>query len=67
MKRAVNIGGGIVGVLAGMAFVMPAVAQYHNEGVMRNGEPWLFLIGCLMTLAGCGAAFRGFTATRGAK
>lgn len=64
MKRAVIIGGGIVGVLVGMAFVMPAVAQYQHEGVMRNDEPWLFLIGSLMTLTGCGAAFRGFRKSR---
>ena len=56
MKRSVMIGVGIVGVLVGMALVMPAVAQYRHEGVMRNGEPWLFLIGSLLTLAGCGAA-----------
>lgn len=60
MKRVLIIIAGIVGVLVGMAFVMPAVAQYHQEGVMRNGEPWLFLIGSLMTLAGCGTAVRGF-------
>lgn len=59
MKRSLVVAGGIVGVLVGMAFVMPAVAQYNHEGVMRNGEPWLFLIGSLMTLAGCGAAVRG--------
>jgi len=56
MKRSVMIGVGIVGVLVGMALVMPAVAQYRHEGAMRNDEPWLFLIGSLLTLAGCGAA-----------
>ncbi len=60
MKRVLIIGGGIVGVLVGMALVMPAVAQYQQIGVMRNGEPWLFLVGSLITLAGCGAAWRGF-------
>lgn len=64
MKRALIIGGGIIGVLVGMAFVMPAVAQYQHEGVMRNDEPWLFLIGSLLTLAGCGAAFRGLKKSR---
>jgi hypothetical protein len=56
MKRIVWIGAGILGVLVGMALVMPAVAQYRHEGAMRNGEPWLFLIGSLMTLAGGAAA-----------
>src|SRR4051794_9324229 len=48
MKRGLMIGAGIVGILVGMAFVMPAVAQYRHEGVMRNGEPWLFLVGSLL-------------------
>ena len=56
MKRGLIIAAGIVGVLVGMAFVMPAVAQYRHEGAMRNGEPWLFLLGSLLTLAGCAAA-----------
>jgi hypothetical protein len=47
-----------------MAFVMPAVAQYQHEGAMKNGEPWLFLIGSLLTLAGCGAAVRGMKKSR---
>jgi hypothetical protein len=59
MKRGLIITLGIIGVLVGMAFVMPAVAQYRHEGAMRNGEPWLFLIGSLLTLAGVGAAIRG--------
>jgi hypothetical protein len=67
MKRALIITAGIIGVLVGMAFVMPAVAQYHHEGAMKNEEPWLFLLGCLLTLGGCGAALRGFTASRAAK
>jgi hypothetical protein len=60
MKRGLIIGAGIFGVLIGMALVMPAVAQYRQIGVMRNNEPWLFLIGSLLTLAGCGAAIRGW-------
>jgi hypothetical protein len=64
MKRVLVIGAGVLGVMVGMALVMPAVAQYRHEGVMRNGEPWLFLIGALLTLAGCGAAFRGMRKSR---
>lgn len=60
MKRNLMFLAGFIGVMVGMALVMPAVAQYRHEGVMRNDEPWLFLIGSLLTLAGCGAAFRGF-------
>ena len=58
MKRGLMIGAGIVGVLVGMALVMPAVAQYRQIGAMQNGEPWLFLIGSLMTIGGGIAAVR---------
>ena len=58
MKRGLIISAGVAGVLVGMALVMPAVAQYRHEGVMRNAEPWLFLIGSLLTLAGLLAAIR---------
>ena len=58
MKRILMIGAGIIGVLVGMAFVMPAVAQYRQTGAMQNSEPWLFLVGCLMTLAGIATAVR---------
>lgn len=64
MKRGMMIGAGIVGVMVGMALVMPAVAQYRQIGVMRNGEPWLFLIGSLMTLAGCYAGAKGLIKKR---
>jgi hypothetical protein len=63
MKRGLIIAG-IVGVLVGMAFVMPAVAQYLHEGAMSHGEPWLFLLGGLLTVAGCGAAIRGMIKSR---
>ena len=64
MKRGLLIGAGIIGVMVGMAFVMPAVAQYRQSGAMSNGEPWLFLLGSLMTLAGIGAGFRGVIKSR---
>ena len=64
MKRGIWIGAAIVGVMVGMAFVMPAVAQYRQLGAMRDNEPWLFLIGCLLTLAGCAAGIRSFKTAR---
>lgn len=60
MKRGMMIGAGIVGVMVGMALVMPAVAQYRQIGAMRNDEPWLFLLGSLMTIAGLVAGARSF-------
>ena len=64
MKRGLIISVGIAGVLVGMALVMPAVAQYRHEGAMKNDEPWLFLIGSLLTLAGCVAAVRSLKRAR---
>jgi hypothetical protein len=46
--------------MLGMALVMPAVAQYRQIGAMRNDEPWLFLLGSLMTIAGLVAGARSF-------
>ena len=59
MKHIFIIGAGIVAVLVGMALVMPAVAQYRQTGAMSHDEPWLFLIGSLLTLGGAGAAWAG--------
>jgi len=64
MKRGLIISAGILGVMVGMALVMPAVAQYRQIGAMRHEEPWLFLVGSLLTLAGCGAAIRGLKKSR---
>jgi len=59
MKKNLIIGVGIWGVLVGMALVLPAVAQYRQTGAMSHDEPWLFLIGVLLTLGGAGAAWTG--------
>ena len=59
MKRIPALAAGVTGVLVGLAFVMPAVAQYRHEGAMKNDEPWLFLFGSLLMLAGGWAAIRG--------
>jgi len=64
MKRGVLIGAAIVGVMVGMALVMPAVAQYRQIGAMHGGEPFLFLIGSLLTLGGCIAGIRAFKKAR---
>ncbi|HEX4265163.1 MAG TPA: hypothetical protein VH597_12555 [Verrucomicrobiae bacterium] len=64
MKRGLIIGAGVIGILVGMGFVTPAVAQYQHEGVMKNAEPWLFLLGSLLTLASFGLAIRGLKKSR---
>jgi hypothetical protein len=58
MKRVLIISAGVIGVLAGMAFVMPAVAQYRHEGAMTLNEICLLLLGFGLTLGGgCVAVF----------
>ena len=59
MKRILIIIAGIIGILVGMAFVMPAVAQYRHEGAMTHEEVWLLMLGAVLTLAGFGAAVVG--------
>jgi hypothetical protein len=59
MKPIVLITLGIIGILVGMAFVMPAVAQFRHEGAMSHDEVWLLLLGTVLTLGGLGASIRG--------
>lgn len=60
MKRTIIVSAGIIAILAGMAFVMPAVAQYRHEGAMSSDEVLLFVLGMALTLGGGGASFHGF-------
>jgi len=59
MNRTLKIVLGIVGILVGMAFVMPAIAQWRHEGAMTNSSIVLCSLGMVMTLAGIGAARHG--------
>lgn len=52
MKRILIISAGVVGILVGMAFVMPAVAQYRHEGAITLNEICLLLLGFGLTLGG---------------
>jgi len=52
MKRVLIISAGVVGVLVGLAFVMPAIAQYKHEGAMTLNEICLLLLGFGFTLDG---------------
>jgi hypothetical protein len=65
MKRIFKSMLGIVAVLIGMGFVMPAVAQWQHEGAMTNSSIVLCLLGAVMTLVGTAAAFQ-VIAKRGA-
>ncbi|MGC3959065.1 MAG: hypothetical protein QM813_14315 [Verrucomicrobiota bacterium] len=61
MKRTINITLGIVAILVGLGFVMPAVAQWRHEGAMTGMSIMLCLLGTVLTLAGAGAAIHGIT------
>jgi len=52
MKRVLIISAGVIGVLLGMALVMPAVAQYQHVGAMTLNEICLLLLGSGLTLGG---------------
>ena len=64
MKRTFKIILGIIAVLVGMAFVMPALAQWRHEGSMTGLSVALLLLGAVMTLAGAGAAIQGVAKRR---
>ena len=60
MKRILTIIAGILGVLVGLAFVFPAVAQWRNTGAMTGLSVALLLLGIALTIGGGGTAFCGF-------
>ena len=52
MKQIVKIGAGIIGVLVGMALIVPAAAQCRHEGVMTKDEVVLYTFGMAICFAG---------------
>lgn len=60
MKQIFIISAGVIGVLVGMAFAMPAVAQYKHEGAMTLNEICLLLLGFGLTLGGGSVAVFAF-------
>ncbi len=63
MKRITAIVGGVLGVFIGMAFVMPAVAQWR-EGVMTTVSILLLSVGLVLVGAGGTVTFRGLSRKR---
>ena len=59
MKQPIQIILGIVAVLIGMGFVMPAVAQWKQEGAMTGMSVVLCLLGLVLTLVGAGVTIQG--------
>jgi len=58
MKTPIKIILGIVAALIGMGFVMPAIAQWKQEGAMTGMSIVLCLLGAILTLTGAGTAIR---------
>jgi len=54
MKRSLLIGG-VIAVLVGMAFVMPAVALLRDQGALPTFEVGCLLLGLAITLGGAAA------------
>jgi hypothetical protein len=49
---------GVAGVLVGMTIVMPALANYGNEGPMSRQSVGALLLGIVLVLGSAGMAFR---------
>ncbi len=52
MKPSVKIILGVVGVLVGLGFVMPAVALWRTQGALPGSSIALLLLGLSLTAAG---------------
>ena len=59
MKNPFAIIGGVIGVLVGLAFVMPAVALLRDKGALPTFEVGCLLLGIGLTIAGVVAAIYG--------
>jgi hypothetical protein len=64
LKKPMLISLGILAVLLGTAFVLPAIAKYQLQGAFDHDVTFGLLIGMPITLAGLGAAFCGFKKRR---
>lgn len=52
MKRNLQIIGGVVSVLVGLGFIMPAVAQLRTQGALPTVGACLLLLGVFLSLGG---------------
>ncbi len=56
MKRTLSILAGIIGILVGLGFIMPALAQLRAYGSMPGSSAGLLVLGLALALGGGGAA-----------
>ena len=59
MKRIVTIIVGIIAVLVGLGFIMPAIAQWRTLGSLPGVSVALLMLGILLTVGGGSAAVCG--------
>ena len=64
MKRILFLVAGVAGLLIGLGFIMPAVAQWWHEGAMPSSSVALLALGIGLSMAGVGAALRGIAQGR---
>jgi hypothetical protein len=60
MKRIMMILLGIFGVLSGVAFILPALAWYHDHGAMPAEHLRFLLLGIIIVAGGLSASIYGF-------
>lgn len=56
---------GLVGVLVGLGFIMPAVAQWRDLGTMPGASVALLILGLALTAAGFFSGVKGLRKRQG--
>ena len=64
MKRIITIIIGILAVLIGLGFIMPALAQWRTLGSLPGASVALLLLGVVLTASGLGATVWGIRKQR---
>jgi len=59
MKPYVYILLGLIGILVGLGFVMPAIAQWRDLGTMPGSSVALLILGIVLTTAGLFSGVKG--------
>jgi hypothetical protein len=59
MKRKLIVLAGIVGVLVGAGFILPALALLRTRGALPGADVGLLLLGLTLTLSGAAVAWAG--------
>ena len=60
MKKTLMVLAGILGVLVGTAFILPALAWYRDHGAMPAAQMGFLALGFTIAIGGLSAAIYGF-------